>query len=62
MLKALWPRMTGDSRGQTQAAPSKAKARGAACPDAGGWWDLIEPIIEGTLCKNGIEVFVCGLE
>lgn len=29
---------------------------------AGGRWDLIEPIIERTLCKNDLEVFVYDLE
>jgi hypothetical protein len=33
-----------------------------ACRLAGGRWDLIEPIIERTLCKNGIDVFVYDLE
>lgn len=31
------------------------------CGLAGGTWDLIEPIIETTLCDNGIEVFVYDL-
>ena len=44
---------------------AEAKARNAtahmpriACGLAGGRWNLIEPIIERTLCKNGIEVRV----
>ena len=32
------------------------------CGLAGGRWDRIEPIIERTLCKNDIEVFVCDWE
>ena len=32
------------------------------CGLAGGRWDVIETIIERTLCKDGIEVFVYDLE
>jgi hypothetical protein len=28
------------------------------CGLAGGRWDLIEPIVERTLCKDGIDVQV----
>ena len=31
------------------------------CGLAGGSWDKIEAIIEQTLLKNNIEVFVCDL-
>jgi len=31
------------------------------CGLAGGTWDKIEPIIKGTLCVEGIEVFVYDL-
>jgi O-acetyl-ADP-ribose deacetylase (regulator of RNase III) len=31
------------------------------CGLAGGTWDKIEPIIERTLCTNGVEVFIYDL-
>ncbi|HSZ57459.1 MAG TPA: hypothetical protein VK797_17475, partial [Tepidisphaeraceae bacterium] len=42
------------------AAEAKARTRPhlprIGCGLVGGRWDLTEPIIERTLCKNGIEV------
>jgi len=32
------------------------------CGLAGGRWEMIEPIIERTLCQSGVEVFVYDLE
>jgi hypothetical protein len=32
------------------------------CGLAGGRWELTEPIIEPTLCKNGVDAFVYELE
>ena len=29
---------------------------------AGGRWNLIEPIVERMLCKNGVEVLAYALE